>query len=118
MLNLTDLQRLKLRRAINRRKNGLVEKLLKLIAKIQAQLDALDAEQDAANIAMKEEQARIKERAAYRVAELKAEIADTEKQALSDVVTTEQTFGAIAAEAKAEAETVRKVQKNLKALTA
>jgi len=113
----TELQKLKIRRAINRRKNGLVEKLLKLIEKIQKQLDNLDAEQDAANAAMKAEQERIRQFSANRVAELRAEIEREEQQALADVVTAEETYGAIAREAAAEAETVRKVQKNLRALT-
>lgn len=114
---ITELQKLKLRRAYNRRKNGVVEKILKLLEQLKKQLDVLDAEQDKANALMKQEQLRIKERAAFRVAELKEQIVSAERQALSDAVTAETTYGAIAAEAAAEAEQVRKIQANVKALT-
>ena len=52
--------KIKMRRFINRRSNGVVEQLEKLVAKLQTWIAKLDAEQDAANQAMKQEIAAIK----------------------------------------------------------
>lgn len=114
---ITDYQKIKIRRAFNRRKNGVVEKILKLLEQLRKQLEALDAEQDMANAAMLAEQARIKEHAAFQVAELQEQIKAAKYKAEQDRISAEKAYGAIVAEAAAEAETVRKIQANVTALT-
>ena len=117
MIKLTELQKIKWQRKVNRSKNGLVEKLLKLIAKVQAQLEALDAEQDAIYTALQKEKTAIQERKNHHIAELKAEIDRAEKQAFADSISLEKTFTDIAKEVKDDADVVRKIATNLNALT-
>jgi len=108
--------KIKMRRFINRRSNGVVEQLEKLVAKLQTWIAKLDAEQDAANQAMKQEIAAIKNGAETEVERLEYLIAEAKANAIDAEAAVTDEYTAIINEAKGEAERARQVEHNMKTL--
>lgn len=110
------LTKLKIRRFLNRRSNGVVEQLEKLLSKLQAWIEKLDAEQDAANAAMQAEIRQIRDDANAEVERLQNQI-EAAKQAAQDAeLSTREDFTTIIDESRREAERAKQVQHNMKVL--
>ena len=110
------LTKLKMRRFVNRRSNGVVEQLEKLVSKLQAWISKLDQEMDEASLAMTQEINAIRENREREVERLTYAIAEAKQAALeAEALTTEQ-FEAIINEAKAESDRAKQVEVNMKKL--
>lgn len=110
------LTKIKLRRYLNRRSNGVVEQLEKLVIKLQAWIAKLDAEQDVANEAMKSEIATIKNGAEIEIERLEYMIAETRANAIDAEAAVSDEYNSIIKEARDEAERARQVEHNMKTL--
>ncbi len=110
------LTKIKIRRYLNRRSNGVVEQFEKMITRLQAWIDKLDAEQDAIHAEMELEIASIRAGAVAEQERLTFALAEAKANAEAAEVAATETFGAIFKEAASEASRAKQVQQNMQAI--
>jgi len=109
--------KLKIRRYINRRSNSVIEQIEKVIQRLQAWIEKLDQEQDAANEAMKIELNSIRNNTETEISRLQNQIDEVRILGIESLERTEAEFSKLISESAQESDRARNIQTNVLALT-
>jgi len=113
-----QLTKLKLQRSLNRRSNGVVEQIEKMLLKLAAWVKRLDEEQDRLNVALQEEMQKVSAAAEAEQARLEEALAASRQKAAQLKAETEREFKALIEESARESDKARRVQTNMQTLLA